>query len=113
MSALEVLQSFPMQQAAFFSTRGDIDYLSQLIIKFNAAEVKPHLPYHVYFQINVVYPKLIIGRTVIDEGASTCVMPFSCWKEIVSHELTPHPTLVTTFDGRLFRPNSFFSSFPV
>jgi hypothetical protein len=61
--------------------------------------VKPHLPYHVAFQINVVYVKHIIGRTVIDEGASTCVMSLSCWKEIGSPELTPSPTLLTAFDG--------------
>jgi hypothetical protein len=99
MSSLEVLQSFPSQRAALLSTIGATDSSSQLVMKFNATDVKPHFPYHVSFQINIVYEKHIIGRIVIDEGASTCVMSLSCWKSIGSPELTLSPMLLTTFDG--------------
>jgi hypothetical protein len=79
---------------------GVADSSSQLVMKFDATEVKPHLPYHVAFQINVLYVlKYIIIKIVIDEGASTCIMSLSCWKAICSPELTPSPTLLTTFDG--------------
>jgi hypothetical protein len=52
---------------------GATDSSSLQVIKFDTMDVKPHLPYHVAFQINVMYSKHIIGRTVVDEGASTCV----------------------------------------
>jgi hypothetical protein len=68
-------------------------------MKFDATDVKPHLPYHVAFQIDVVYTKHVIRRTIVDEGASTCVMSLSCWKAIGSPELTPSLTLLTMFDG--------------
>jgi hypothetical protein len=46
---------------------------------FDTSNVKPHLPYHVTFQIQVVYNTKTIFRMVMDEGASTCVMSLSCW----------------------------------
>jgi hypothetical protein len=65
------------------------------------------------FQIQVVYATKNIFRTMIDEGASTCVMSLSCWKYIDSPELTPSPTLLTTFDGHSFQPHGILSSFPI
>jgi hypothetical protein len=50
---------------------------------------------------------------VVDEGASTCVMSLSCWKSIGQPELSLSPTLLTTFDGRSFRPHGIIPSFPV
>jgi hypothetical protein len=99
MSSLEVLQSFPTQRTTLLSAIGAIDSASQLVMKFDATDVKPHLPYHVAFQINVISNNHLIQRTIIDEGASTCVMSLSCWKAIGSPELTPSPTLLTNFDG--------------
>jgi hypothetical protein len=78
MFALKVLQSFPMQQATLLFAIGAIDSLIHLVMKFYATEVKHHLPYHVAFQINIVYAKHIIHRTVIDEGALVCFMYLSC-----------------------------------
>jgi hypothetical protein len=99
MSALEVLQSFPSQHAALLSSIGAIDSSSQLVMKFDATEVRPHLPYHVAFQIGVVCNNILVKRTIVDEGASTCVMSLSCWKAIGSPKLTPSPTLLIAFDG--------------
>jgi hypothetical protein len=79
-------------------------------MKFDATEVKPHLPYHVAFQINIMYTKHIIQRTIIDEGTSTCVMSLSCWKSIGSPELTPSPTLLTIL---MDDPLDHTSSFPL
>jgi hypothetical protein len=55
MSSLEVLQSFPMQRTTLLSMIGAVDSSSPLTMKFDATDVKPHLPYHVSFQIDVVY----------------------------------------------------------
>jgi hypothetical protein len=54
-----------------------------------------------------------IFRTVVDEGASTCVMSLACWKAIGQPTLSPSPTLLTAFDGRSFRTHDIVPSFPV
>jgi hypothetical protein len=51
--------------------------------------------------------------TVVDEGASTCVMSLACWKAIGHPVLSPSPTLLTTFNGCSFRPHGIIPSFPV
>jgi hypothetical protein len=95
MLTLEVLQSFPSQWSALLSTIGAIDSSILQVIKFDTMDVKPHLPYHVSFQINVMYSMKTIRRIVVDEGASTCVMSLSCWKSIGSPELLSSPTFLT------------------
>jgi hypothetical protein len=102
MSTLEVLQSFPSQRVVLLSTIGVPDSSSQLVIKFDATDVRPHLPYHVYFPIGVIFNNILVKRTVIDEGDSTCVICLSCWKAIGYPQLTPSPTLLTNFDGHSF-----------
>jgi hypothetical protein len=74
MSALEVIQSHPMQRTTLLSMIEAVDFSNQLTMKFDATDVKPHLPYHVSFQIDVVYVKHVIRRTIVDEGSSTYVM---------------------------------------
>jgi hypothetical protein len=112
MSSLEVLQSFPSQRCVVVSI-GVVDSSSQLVMKFDATDVRPHLPYHVSFQIGVVCNNILVKRIIVDEGASTCVMSLSCWKAIGSPELTPSPTLLTAFDGHSFRPHGMIPSCPV
>jgi hypothetical protein len=70
MSSLEVLQSFLVQQSALLSAIGATDASSSQLIMFDPSNVKHHLPYHVTFQIQVVYATKNIFRTMIDEGAS-------------------------------------------
>ena len=52
--------------------------------KFNFSDVKIRLPYHVALSIDVIHGGKTIGRVVVDEGASTCVMSLSCWKSLGS-----------------------------
>jgi hypothetical protein len=49
MFALEVLQSFPSHRTVLLSAIGAADSTSQLIMKFDATNVREHLPYHVVF----------------------------------------------------------------
>ena len=51
---------------------------SSLMVKFNLSNVKIHLLYHVALLIDVIHGRKTIGRVVVDEGASTCVMSLSC-----------------------------------
>jgi hypothetical protein len=75
-------------------------------IMLDTTDLKPHLPYHIEFQIVVSYPTKNftqnIFRTLVDEGASTCVMSLVCWKAIGQPILSLSPTLITSFDGHSF-----------
>ena len=44
--------------------------------KFNLSDVKIRLPYHVALSVDVIHGGKTIGRTVVDKGASTCVMSY-------------------------------------
>ena len=77
MSALEVLQSCPAQRDALLVALGSMDS-SSLMEKFHLSDVKIHLPYHVALSIDVIHGGNTIGREVVSEGASTCVMSLSC-----------------------------------
>jgi hypothetical protein len=117
MSALEVLQSFPAQRKALLTALGSTETCNPSTIMLDTTDLKPRLPYHVAFQIVVSHPTKTFTRnifhTVVDEGASTCVMPLACWKSIGQPELSPSPTLLTAFDGRSFQPHRIIPSFPV
>ena len=66
---------------------GGIDPNDMNMIVFNLDDHIPSLPLQLVFQIQVVVSDKSICRTVIDEGVSTCVMSFSCWKSIGSPPL--------------------------
>ena len=53
-----------------------MDLLS-LMAKFNLFDVKILLLYHVALSIDVIHGGKTIGRSVVDEGASTCVIYLS------------------------------------
>ena len=86
MSALEVLQSCPTQRKVLLTALGSTETCNLGTIMLDTTNLKPHLPYHVAFQIVVAYPTKTftwnIFRMVVDEGASTCVMSLACWKAI-------------------------------
>ena len=109
MSTLEVLQSCPAQRDALLAALGSMDSLS-LMAKFHLSNVKTRLPYHVSLSIDVIHGRNTIGRVVVDEGASTCVMSLSCWKALGSPKLVLSNTLLTAFDGRSFHPHGIRES---
>jgi hypothetical protein len=117
MSTLEVLQSFPSQRKYLLATLGSTETCNLGTIMLDATNLKPHLPYHIAFQIVVSNPMknftLNIFRIVVDEGASTCTMSLACWKAIGQPILSLSPTLLTAFDGRSFQPHGIIPSFPV
>ena len=47
---------------------------------------------------------------MIDEVAAASVMSLSCWKGLGSPELSKSDTMLTTFDGRSFRPHGILPS---
>jgi hypothetical protein len=113
MSALEVLQTCPSKRNALLSGLGALEPSGSKIIKFDVMYVKPRLPYHVAFQIHVEYSKYTIKQSVVDEGATTCVMSLVCWKAIGSPTLSKSLTMLTTFDDHSFHPHGILPAFPV
>jgi hypothetical protein len=105
-SSLEVLQILPSKRKYLLATLGSTETCNPSTIMLDTTNLKPHLPYHIEFQIVVAHPMKTftqnIFRTVVDEGASTCVMSLACWKAIGQPILSPSPTLITAFDGRSF-----------
>jgi hypothetical protein len=104
--ALEVLQRCPSMRKALLAALGSTETCNLGTIMLDTTNLKPHLPYHVTFQKVVDYPMKTftqkIFHTMVNEGASTCVMSLACWKAIGQPIFFPSPTLLTAFDGHLF-----------
>jgi hypothetical protein len=113
MSALEVLQSCPTQWKALLKAIGGIDPTDTNLIIFDLEDHIPRLPPQLAFQIQVVVADKNICRTVIDEGASTCVMSIACWKAIGSPPLTESHNTLKAFNGSGFKPYGVLPSLPI
>jgi hypothetical protein len=113
MSALEVLQSCPAQWKALLKSIGGIDPTNINLIVFDLEDHIPRLPPKLVFQIQVVVSDKNICRTVIDKGASMCVMSFSCWKAIGSPPLNESQNTLKAFNGCGFKPYGVLPSLPI
>jgi hypothetical protein len=113
MSALEVLQSCPAQRRDLLKAIGGIDPTDTNLIVFNLEDHIPRLPPQLAFQIQVAVADKSICRTVIDEGASTCVMSFTCWKAIGSPALNESQNTLRAFNDSGFKPYGVLPSLPV
>jgi hypothetical protein len=92
---------------------GGIDLTDTNLIIFDLEYHIPRLPPQLAFQIQVIVSDKNICRTVIDEGASTCVMSVTCWKAISSPSLTESQNTLKAFNGSGFKPYGVIPSFPI
>jgi hypothetical protein len=83
------------------------------LIVFDLDDHIPWLPPQLAFQIQVVVSDKNICRTVIDEGASTCVMSFACWKAIGSPPLNESQNTLKAFNGSGFKPYGVLPLLPI
>jgi len=117
MFVLEVLHSFPLQRKALLSTLGLVETCNSRAIVLDPTNLKPRLPYHVFFQIVVAHTMKYfppnIFHTMVVEGTSPCVMSLACWKAIGQPVLSLSPTFLTTFNGHSFGPHGIIPSFLV
>jgi hypothetical protein len=113
MSALEVLQSFPTQRKALLKDIGGIDPTYTNLIIFDLEDHIPSRPPQLLFQIQVVVGNKNICRTIIDKGASTCVMSVSYWKSIGSPALTESHNTLKAFNGTRFKPYGVLPSLSI
>jgi hypothetical protein len=74
-------------------------------IMFNLDNFISRLSHQLAFQIDVVVHNQQIHHTILDEGASTCVISLAFWKGLKSPTLKKSPTMLCTFDGRGFHPH--------
>jgi hypothetical protein len=113
MSSIEVLQHCPSQRRTLLAAIGVIDPESSNNITFNLDNFKSQLSHQLAFQIDVIVHIQHIHRTILDEGESTCVMSFACWKLLKSLGLNQSPTMLRVFDGKGFRPHGLLQSLAV
>jgi hypothetical protein len=113
MLALEVLQSYPTKHKSFFKSIGGINPTDTNLIIFDLEDHIPRLPAQLAFQIQVIVSDRNICRTVIDEGASTCVMYITYWKSIGSPPLIESHNTLKSFNGSGFKPYSVLPSLPI
>jgi hypothetical protein len=99
MSVLEIIQHFPSQCRMLLATIGVVETDSSNHIMFNLDNYASRLSHQLAFQVDVVVHNQQIHRTILNEGASTCVMSLSCWKGLKSPTLNKSPTMLHTFDG--------------
>jgi hypothetical protein len=113
MSSLKVLQSCPTQWKALLKSIGGIDPTDTNLIIFYLEYHIPRLPPQLTFQIQVILSDKNICRTVIDEGASTCVMSLTCWKAISSPSLNESQNTLKAFNGSSFKPYGVLPSLSI
>lgn len=92
---------------------GGVDPSDTNIISFDTEQSEPHLSHLLKFQIIVSCLGNNIFRTVINEGATTCIMSLSCWKALGSPQLTILPTILNEFGKHLFKPHGILTSLPI
>jgi len=54
-----------------------------------------------------------IHQTIIDEGASTCIMSTSCWKNLGSPPFSRSSMTLKEFDGQTYTPYGILSNLQV
>jgi hypothetical protein len=113
MSALKVLQSYPAQQKALLKAIDVIEHNDTNLIIFDLEDHIPRLPPQLAFQIQVFVEKMNICSTVIDKGASTCVMFVTCWKDIGSPSLTESHNTLKAFNGIVLKPYDVLHLFSI
>ena len=113
MSTLEVLQSFPTWCKNLLTTLGALDQNNTNLIHFNVENYKSRLPHKLAFQVVTKVVGKKVFRRVLDEGYSTSVLSFSCWKALGSPELVKSPTTLKAFDGWGFQPHGLISALAV
>jgi hypothetical protein len=113
MSTLEVLQHCPSQHRMLLAAIGAIYPESSNHMMFNLENYASRLSQQLAFQVDVVVHNQQIHRTIMDEGASTCVMSLACWKGLKSPALNKSPTMLRAFDGLGFHPHGILQSLPI
>ena len=113
MSTLEVLQSCPTQWKALLTMIGGVGPSNTSLISFESDNYEPCLAPSLTFMLTIGCLGKNICQTVLDEGATTCIMSLSCWQAFSSPTLILSPTVLKAFDGHVFKPHEILTALPV
>ena len=80
-----------------------------LILKNN----EPCLPHTIALYISVSCLGKNVLHILLDEGAATYIMSYSCWKTLDSPTLVASNIVLKAFDGHLFTPHGILTTFPI
>jgi len=95
------------------SAIGVFDIQDSNLIIFDLENSTPRLPHQMAFQIPVLVKNRPCFRTVIDEGASTCIMSIRCWRSLGSPTLNQSLKILKAFDGHRFHPFGILQDLPI
>lgn len=113
MSTLEVLQSCPSQRKALLQAIVVVDSSDASLLSFDPQNSEPRLPHSITLKISVRCLEKQVHQTVLDEGATTCIMSYNCWQALSSPTLAASQTILKAFDGHLFSPHGIIAAFPI
>jgi hypothetical protein len=111
MSTLQVIHNYPSQCITLLSSIRATDPEEANLIMFNMDYFKEGLSHHLTFQNQILVGGNNIYHIVLDEGASTRVMSFSCWRALGSPKFNQSPTTLKAFDGFGFQTHRLLQSF--
>ena len=94
----------PILKKITFVNLGAVDLQDSNLMIFDLENFTPRLPHQMAFQILVIVKNKCIFHTIVDEGASMCMMLLKCWKSLGSPMINQSPTILKAFDGRGFHP---------
>ena len=113
MSAMEVLQYCPTKRKELLSLTRAVDPSDAMLFTSGLYQSTYRIPSKVAFQIKIMSHGKNIFQTIVDEGTSTCVMSFKCWKALGSPTLIQSHTVRKVFDGKSLSPHGLIVSFPI
>jgi hypothetical protein len=90
-----------------------VDPSDTSLISFDSNNCEPHLPPSVTFMLTIGCLGKNICRTVLDEGAATCIMSLSCWQALGPPTLVSSPVVLKAFNGHIFKPHRILTTLPV
>ena len=90
-----------------------IDSIDASLLCFDRKNSEPRLPHTIALQISVGCLGKNVHRIVLDEGATTCILSYSCWQALGSPTLAASKIVLKAFDGHLFTPHGILTTFPI
>jgi hypothetical protein len=83
------------------------------LITFDLDSEEPRLPAMVAFHRPVKIQNIMVHQSIIDEGASTCIMSKTIWKKLGSLELVPSAITLRAYDGRPSSSEGLYQNVPI
>jgi hypothetical protein len=89
---------------------GAVDPADTHLITFDLDKVRPMTPIISHIPNSCQNPNITIHHCIIDEGASTCIMSKTVWKQLGSPELIPSSITLQAYDGRPSQPEGLYQN---